>query len=166
MKLHLLQNASQYDDDTADAGSGQSNVTSPQTQLQQQLLISRNLEFENSMALDRALRVENIERDVLDINQIMVDLSTMVEQQADDISELTFIDENRCSIIYNVFFFSLDAIESNVEKATGSVEDGLVQLSEAARSQAKYRKKVMFLLLIAIILGLVVTGIIVSTLRS
>lgn len=85
MKLHLLQNASQFDDEASDANN-QSNVASPEYQLQQQLLISRNLEFENSMALDRALRVQNIERDVLDINQIMVDLSTMVEEQADDIS--------------------------------------------------------------------------------
>lgn len=86
MKLHLIQNASQYDDELAEA-SNQGNATSPENQIQQQQLISRNLEFENSMALDRALRVENIERDVLDINQIMVDLSTMVEEQSDDISE-------------------------------------------------------------------------------
>lgn len=71
------------------------------------------------------------------------------------------------SLNYNIICFPFsDAIENNVEKATGSVEDGLVQLNEAARNQAKYHKKVMLLLLIAIILGLVVTGIIVSSLRS
>lgn len=53
-----------------------------------------------------------------------------------------------------------------MDKASASVEDGLGQLNEAARSQAKYRRKVMFLLVIAVILGLVVTGIIVSSLRS
>lgn len=88
MKVNLLQNASQLDDQTSDMTNNQSNITEQQLQLQQQQLISRNLEFENSMALERAQRVENIERDVLDINQIMVDLSTMLEEQAEDISEL------------------------------------------------------------------------------
>lgn len=165
MKLHILQNASQYDDEIANS---QENATSSvESQLQQQQLISRNLEFENSMALDRAIRVENIERDVLDINQIMVDLNTMVEGQSEDIGfylyyYLSF--QKQKSKLSSTF--STDAIESNVERATGSVEDGLLQLNQAARSQAKYRKKVMCLLLIAIVLGLVVTGIIVSSLRS
>lgn len=98
MKLHLLQNASQYDDVTGDANN-QSSATTPENQLQQQQLISRNLEFENSMALDRALRVETIERDVLDINQIMVDLSTMVEGQADDLSALYCFHSPNMSIL-------------------------------------------------------------------
>lgn len=85
LKVHILQNASQFDDETKDANN-QNNMTPQEYQLQQQLLLSRNLDFENSLAVDRALRVESIERDVLDINQIMVDLSTMVEQQSDDIS--------------------------------------------------------------------------------
>lgn len=88
MKVHMLQNASQLDDQNSDA-LNQSNITEQQYQQQQQQLISRNLEFENSMALERAQRVENIERDVLDINQIMVDLSTMIDEQADDISKYT-----------------------------------------------------------------------------
>lgn len=46
------------------------------------------------------------------------------------------------------------------------MEEGTSELIKAAQSQAKYRKKVLFLLIIAVILGLIVTGIIVSQLKS
>lgn len=57
-------------------------------------------------------------------------------------------------------------IEGDVNNATGAIVDGLSELEKAARQQAKYRKKVLVLLLLAVIIGLILTAIIVSALRS
>lgn len=59
-----------------------------------------------------------------------------------------------------------DMIESRVETADIEVKQGVTELEQARRSQAKYRKKVLVLLVIAVIIGLIVTGIIVSSLKS
>lgn len=71
------------------------------------------------------------------------------------------------------FFFSistkkkpLDSIENGIEDAATDVESGRAELIKAAEYQAKYRRKVAILLLIAVIIGLIVTGIVVSQLRS
>lgn len=57
-------------------------------------------------------------------------------------------------------------IEGDINNATGAITDGLSELEKAALQQAKYRKKVLFLLLLAVIIGLILTAIIVSALRS
>lgn len=48
----------------------------------------------------------------------------------------------------------------------GDVESGRSELLKAAEYQAKYRRKVGILLLIAVIIGLIVTGLVVSQLKS
>lgn len=60
----------------------------------------------------------------------------------------------------------LDTIENRIENVAGNVENGASELVKAAQSQASYRKKVLILLIIAVIIGLIVTGIIVSSLKS
>ena len=60
----------------------------------------------------------------------------------------------------------IDSLENHIDHAAGNVEEGNSELIKAARSQAKYRKKVLFLLVIAVIIGLIITGIIVSQLKS
>ena len=63
-------------------------------------------------------------------------------------------------------FIRLDTIESGIDHAASAVEAGRSELEKAAQSQAKYRRKVLILLAIAVIIGLIVTGIIVSALKS
>lgn len=60
----------------------------------------------------------------------------------------------------------LDTIESGIDHASGNVEAGASELLKAAQSQSKYRRKILILLVIAVIIGLIVTGIIVSKLKS
>lgn len=65
-----------------------------------------------------------------------------------------------------VLYVELDTIEGGIDHAAGEVEAGTSELIKAAQSQAKYRRKVLILLAIAVIIGLIVTGIIVSQLKS
>lgn len=61
---------------------------------------------------------------------------------------------------------STDTIENSIDHAAGDVEAGTSELVKAAEYQAKYRRKVAILLIIAIIIGLIVTGLVVAQLRS
>lgn len=59
-----------------------------------------------------------------------------------------------------------DSIESGIDNTAADIESGRAELIKAAEYQAKYRRKVAILLLIAVIIGLIVTGVVVSQLRS
>lgn len=59
-----------------------------------------------------------------------------------------------------------DTIEGSIDHVANDVEGGRSELLKAAEYQAKYRRKVAILLLIAVIIGLIVTGLVVSQLRS
>lgn len=52
---------------------------------QRQLQISRELQFEQEMMVEREERVRQIEADVLDVNQIMRELGSLVHTQGDTI---------------------------------------------------------------------------------
>lgn len=53
--------------------------------VQQQAQIARELAFEQEMMLDRETRIQQIEADILDINQIMRELGSLVQQQGETI---------------------------------------------------------------------------------
>lgn len=53
-------------------------------------------------------------------------------------------------------------IESNIEHAEANIEQGVGELRTAATYQNKYRKKVLILLLIAIIVGVIITSVVIS----
>lgn len=57
-------------------------------------------------------------------------------------------------------------IEGNISQATGHVEQGLSELEKAQRQQAKYRRRVLTLVLIAVIIGLILSGILVASLKA
>lgn len=145
MKQVLLVSASQQDDINRDLmgfGDG-SQQQQQQEQQQRQLQIQRDLQFEQDMLLEREQQVRQIEADVLDVNQIMKELSSITNQQSEVI----------------------DTIENTIEHTVGNVESGHTELAKAAEYQNRYRRKVMYLLIIAIILGVIITGIIVSRLK-
>lgn len=83
MKGILLINASQEDDINQDTN----NTTSSTDYLfhQQQKTMQQNLQFERNMLKEREQRVRQIEEDVLDVNEIMRELNTMVDQQSEAI---------------------------------------------------------------------------------
>ncbi|XP_058834040.1 syntaxin-12-like [Topomyia yanbarensis] len=140
MKQVLLVNASQQDDLNA-SGFGDSQEQLHQRQQQQ---LQQSLQFEQDMLLEREMRFRQIEADVLDVNQIMAELSSLTNLQGEVV----------------------DTIENTIEHTVTNVESGATELAKAAEYQNKYRRKVIYLLILAVILGLIVTGIIVSRLKS
>lgn len=50
--------------------------------------MQQNLQFEQSMLKEREKRVRQIEEDVLDVNQIMRELNTLINQQGENIGKL------------------------------------------------------------------------------
>lgn len=148
MKQILLVNAAQQQDDMQRdlIGFGDSGTASQQQQEQQlrQQQVQRDLQFEQDMLLEREQRVRQIEADVLDVRQIMQELSSITNQQSEVI----------------------DTIENTIEYTVSNVESGHTELAKAAEYQNRYRRKVMILLLIAVILGVIITGIIVARLKN
>lgn len=48
--------------------------------------VSRALQFEHGLILEQEERIKRIEGDILDVNQVMRELGSLVYQQADSIS--------------------------------------------------------------------------------
>ncbi|KAF5281980.1 hypothetical protein FQA39_LY00504 [Lamprigera yunnana] len=111
---------------------------------QQQIQLSRELAFEQDLLLDRESRIQQIESDILDVNQIMRELSVLVHEQGE----------------------TVDTIENSIERATGHVEEGTEELLKASRYQSRYRKKLWILAILAIIVISVLIGILVPTLKK
>ncbi|XP_026288424.1 syntaxin-7 [Frankliniella occidentalis] len=105
---------------------------------QEQKLKQRELEFESGLMEERVQRIQAIENDIIDVNQIMRELSAMVHQQGETVG----------------------SIEDNIENVHGNVELGRQELQKAAGYQNKYRRKILCLLVTAIIIATVL-GIII-----
>lgn len=144
MKQVFLVNASQADDLLADSSAGIPGTAEQQQELQKQKQLQQSLQFEQDMLLEREQRFREIEANVLDVNHIMRELSNLTTQQSEVI----------------------DTIENSIGRTVDNVESGAEELVKAAEYQNRYRRKVLILLIVAVILGLVVTGIIVSKLKS
>ncbi|XP_014099121.1 syntaxin-12 [Bactrocera oleae] len=112
--------------------------------LQQQEQITAGLQFEQDMLVDRERQLRQIEADVLDVNAIMRRVYNIVQTQGEQV-------EN---------------IENSVENAATDVELGREELAKASQHRRSYRRKILILLAIAVIIGLIVTGIIVAKLTS
>lgn len=74
MKANLLTVAQIENEDPSDNSS-----------VQQQAHLARELAFEQEMMLDRETRIRQIEADILDTNQIMRELGSLVHQQGETI---------------------------------------------------------------------------------
>ncbi|CAD7080324.1 unnamed protein product [Hermetia illucens] len=145
MKKIFLQSvhAQQQDEESA-SGVNTMSAADREELIQRQKQLQAGLQFEQDMVLDRETRIREIEADVLDVNEIMRELSSLVHQQGQ----------------------SIDTIESSIDHTCADVEAGTSELMKAAQYRQRYRRKVLILLVIAVIIGLIVTGIIVSQLKS
>lgn len=56
----------------------------------QKLQELKEVEFEQQMLLEREERIRQIESDMIDVNQIMKELSAMVQEQGENISIMLF----------------------------------------------------------------------------
>ncbi len=109
MKAIFLTNASQNDDINRDSMNG--NEVDRQQQLQKQKMLRENLQFEQSLLVEREERVRKIEEDVLDVNEIMRDLATLINQQGEQIGKfisfflfLFFIRPKSFKVLGQIFF--------------------------------------------------------------
>ncbi|XP_039760058.1 syntaxin-12 [Pararge aegeria] len=101
--------------------------------IQNQQAQARLVQFETSMLLDKEAYINKIEADVLDVTQIMQDLSEMVNAQAQ----------------------TIDTVETHIYAASAGVEAGVDELAKAAEHQRRYRRKMFFCSLIGIVLAII-----------
>ncbi|XP_044011603.1 syntaxin-12 [Aphidius gifuensis] len=133
MKRHILQQnitlaETQQDDDDSERQSLMQTHMNEEKRAQQ-----RTLEFEQGMLLEREDRVKRIEGDILDVNQIMRELGALVHVQST----------------------TIDTIENNIENVHGDVELGAQELIKASNYQTKFRRKICYILLVAVIVILI-----------
>lgn len=93
---------------------------------QRQAMLSREMAFDQEMLVERESRIKQIEADVLDVNEIMRELGTFVQEQGRQI----------------------DTIENSIDRAVGNVEEGTEQLIKASRYQGRRRRKLLYLVLV------------------
>lgn len=148
MKQVVLQQSQQsasnfaMDDDLASAAAGSDQEIL--IQRQKSAATEASLQFEQNMLLDQEKRIKEIEADVLDVNAIFRVLSSLVQEQGQQV----------------------DLVENSIDMTHAAVTDGAAELRKAAEYRARYRRKILILLAIAVIIGLIVTGIIVGKLNS
>lgn len=122
-----------------DSTSTTDSMIAAEQQKQAKMKELEDLEFETAMNLEREQRVRQLETDIIDINEIMRDLSSMVTAQGEIV----------------------DSIEDNVESAAGHVEEGREELIKAVRYQNKSRRKLcIFILILVVVLAII--GIIIG----
>ncbi|XP_068149282.1 syntaxin-12 [Drosophila tropicalis] len=112
--------------------------------LQEQRQAQASMQQEHDMLVERERQLSQLAGDVIDTHQIMGNLRTLVLQQGEQ----------------------LDLIENSIDQAASHVEEGRSELAKAARSRQSYRRKILILLVIAVIIGLIVTGIVVAKFSS
>lgn len=116
----------------ADASDERSLVEEERRRQQAQLQAQgETIDTDLELLQEREEQIRRLEGDILDINTIFKDLSLLVHEQGE----------------------TIDTIESNVEQASGNVEAGRDQLSQAANYQRRARKKVCVLIIILTIIA-------------
>ncbi|RZF38078.1 hypothetical protein LSTR_LSTR006477 [Laodelphax striatellus] len=103
----------------------------------------RDLEFEQGMIQEREQRVRRIENDIIDVNQIMRELGSVVYQQAE----------------------SINSIENAIENVEVGVQSAEQELEKAAAYQNKRRKSAFKLFVIAVVCLLILLLLIYISLR-
>lgn len=137
--------------------------------LQQQEQITAGLQFEQDMLVDRERQLRQIEADVLDVNAIMRRVYNIVQTQGEQVGTYIYgiyIKVILLSLYLSHFQLFAENIENSVENAATDVELGREELAKASQHRRSYRRKILILLAIAVIIGLIVTGIIVAKLTS
>ena len=65
------------------------NLDEAAEQKHQKIQVLKQVEFEQEMLIEREQRVRQIESDMIDVSQIMRELSAMVQEQGENISNYT-----------------------------------------------------------------------------
>lgn len=96
----------------------------------------KQAEVEQQMLLEREERIRQIESDIIDVNQIMKELGSMVHEQGETISRFTNSQK------WKQFKAKCvpDSIENNIERAYSHADEGRQQLEKAASHQVRITK--------------------------
>ncbi|CAG9793598.1 unnamed protein product [Diatraea saccharalis] len=94
---------------------------------------ARLVQFETSMMLEREAYMSKIEADVLDVGQVMGELARLLQAQGQHV----------------------DSVAEHVEAAGARVEAGAEELAAAAAHQRRYRRKVLILTIVGLVLAVV-----------
>lgn len=105
-------------------------------QLQQ---VEEEREYIDGVNLERAEEIRQLEQNVLEINEMFRDLAGMVQEQG----------------------VIIDTIESNTAEAAMYTEEGVKEIEKAAELQKKSRKKMVWILVLAVIC-LVVAAVVIA----
>jgi len=121
----------------------EANENQPLLSVQDQIQIrtvENELNFNESLITERENELKDIERSMIEINEIFRDLGTMVNDQQ----------------------YLLDNIESNVIDISTNIDNANTQLRTATSYQKKARQKMYYLILIAVLIGLVLIIAVIS----
>nr|XP_033788955.1 t-SNARE domain-containing protein 1 isoform X3 [Geotrypetes seraphini]XP_033788956.1 t-SNARE domain-containing protein 1 isoform X3 [Geotrypetes seraphini] len=113
------------------------------SETQDQALLEEITEEDLEMVRQREEAIQQIESDMLDVNQIIKDLATMVHEQGD----------------------TVDSIEANIEIASSNVESANEQLAKASQHQRQARKVKCCLISTGVIILSVVIIIILASIK-
>jgi len=114
-------------------------LLSGQDQIQIQT-VENELNYNESLITERENELKDIERSMVEINEIFRDLGTMVNDQQ----------------------YLLDNIESNVIDISTNIDNANTQLRTATNYQRRARQKMCYLILIAVLVGLVLIIAVIS----
>uniref|UniRef100_A0A1A9WGB3 t-SNARE coiled-coil homology domain-containing protein n=1 Tax=Glossina brevipalpis TaxID=37001 RepID=A0A1A9WGB3_9MUSC len=129
---------------TQDDFTNNENLDSERAELLQRQQQQQQVQFEHDLMVDRERQIKEIEADIQYINKIMHTMTGLMQTQGEEV----------------------DRIETSIENVAADVELGREQLAKASGRRQGYRRKMLILLAIAVIIGLIVTVIIVSKLTS
>lgn len=93
----------------------------------------QQVDFQNVQIEDRAGSIKELEKSVVEINELFIDVARLVKESQP----------------------MIDSIESNVENSLVATEKGVSELRQASVYQRKSRGKLCFLLLLILIIGAV-----------
>jgi len=120
------QGSYEYDDPTDDVEK-QGLMDSHRSE---QFRIQNQSQFNNNLILDREKDIKEIEKNVVEVNEIFRDLSALVADQG----------------------VMIDSIESNIEEASVSTSRGAEEIVKASKYQKSSRNKLCCLLLLIVII--------------
>lgn len=101
----------------------------------QKLQELKEAEFDQQMLLEREQRIQQIESDMIDVNQIMKELSAMVQEQGEHLSMKEYCYVTFTSSFLTLHFCLSDSIENNIDRTYTHVEDGRQELEKASSHQ-------------------------------
>ncbi|CAK9804626.1 STX12 [Anthophora plagiata] len=104
--------------------------------------IQRDLEFQQSLEIERSAKIKQIEENILDVNQIMRELVALVYEQGE----------------------MINTTENNIENVHANVEVGTQEVIKASNYLSKYRRKLYILLLLAIVVVVILIIVLVTKL--